>query len=543
MRAPIASVDQPQTQDMANPNDDMRAAVAAHQRGDLKTAEHLYAKVLAQAPSYTPARCYLGIALLQQGRPAEAVAPLAIAVQTQPTFEALAHYGLALAMSGEPVKALSHIDRALQLNPNDPAALRNRGNVLKLLDRRDEALDTFDRAIALAPNDAELRSNRGTVLADLGRYEDAVQSYDRALAIQPRNVDALENRGNALTWLNRLDEAFETFKRGLAVQPEAADLHFAYANALLRDGDYRNGFREYEWRLRQPANLSRRRWTPGADWRGESSLAGKTILLHSEQGFGDTLNFVRYVPLVAATAGRVLLRVQGPLRTLLGAQGWDASIIGDDARDPDIDCNCPLPSLPLAFATELDNIPAATGYLKAPAERIEHWRHRIPPGRPRIGIVWCGNPTFANDRLRSMNFTQVAPLLQMSDVNFFSLNPGLDTAVVSALEAMPNVHHLAAGFADFADTAAAIASLDLVVTTDTAMAHLVGAMGRPVWIMLATGADWRWFTGRDDNPWYASARLFRQPSFGNWPAVIDRIGRALREFIVPDAGQKNAPGR
>lgn len=514
---------------MTNPNDNMAAAVAAHQRGQLEAAERLYLRVIKQAPNYAPAVCYLGIVLVQQGKAAAALKPLAAAIQALPSsVEAHAHYGLALAMSGDNALALPHFDRALQLDPRNANVLQNRGNALKLLRRFDEAIETFGRAITLSPRNPELHNNLGTVLAETGRFADAVASYDRTLTINPSHADAHENRGNALSWLGRHEDALHAYRRALSLRPDSPDLHYALAYAHLRHGDYREGFKEYEWRLRQPDNISRQADYRRPLWLGTPPLDGKSILLASEQGLGDTLQFARYVPLVAAMGARVVLRVQSPLRALLAALPGVAITIDQDENIPPTDYHCPLPSLPLAFATEIATIPSPGAYIAAPAGRIEPWRERLPQARRRIGIAWRGNPKHRDDRLRSMALAQFAPLLQTPGTAFVSLNPGIPPEEAAALAAMPSVTNLAPDLRDFADTAAVLASLDLVIAVDTAIAHLAGAIGRPVWIMIASSNDWRWLNGREDSPWYPTVRLFRQPAFGDWGSVVARVGRELQ---------------
>jgi hypothetical protein len=320
--------------------------------------------------------------------------------------------------------------------------------------------------------------------------------------------------------LGRDQDALANYQRALAVRPDYADAHYAESFVRLRLGDFRAGFVKYEWRWRRSELASYRRDLGKPLWLGEASLAGKTILLHAEQGFGDTIHFARYAPLVAQQGATVILEVQPALKELLAPLA--GTIIGRGEKLPAFDCHCPLLSLPLAFRTDLDTIPARGPYIAAATDRVASWRSRISPGRA-VGIVWCGNPSFRNERNRSMSFADVAPLLRTPGINFVSLNPGLPPDQVAALAELPNVTHVAADFRDFADTAAVIENLGLVVTTDTATAHLAGAMGKPVWIMLSCGPDWRWLMGRDDCPWYPTARLFRQPKPGDWSSVVDRL--------------------
>jgi tetratricopeptide (TPR) repeat protein len=508
----------------------MSAAVAAHQHGRLDDARGLYAKVLRTEPNHFPALYLLGVVHLQGGQAREALKPLAAAVKANPaSIDAWSSYGVALAMAGEHVPALDALDRTLLLAPRHTGALMNRGNVLSALGRHGEAVESFERAIALDPGNPEIANNRGNALCQLGRYDEALTSYDRALALKADYVPALENRGNALIVLNRNDEALASYRRALAIRPDYADARYAESFVLLRLGELQAGFRQYEWRWQRSELASYRRDLGKPLWLGEAPLSGKTILLHAEQGFGDTIQFIRYARLIARMDAAIVLEVQPAVKRLLAPLAQGGTTIGRGEALPPFDCHCPLLSLPLAFGTELASVPADIPYVSPPGDRIgARWHDRIAAGgRRKVGIVWSGNPSFRNDRNRSMVLADVAPLLASSDAAFVSLNPGLAPQDVSALAAMAGVVHPADEFRDFADTAAVVAGLDLVIATDTAVAHLAGAMGKPVWILLSYGPDWRWLTDREDCPWYPTARLFRQPKIGDWASVIERVREQL----------------
>jgi hypothetical protein len=265
-------------------------------------------------------------------------------------------------------------------------------------------------------------------------------------------------------------------------------------------------------------------------WLGEEPIAGKTILLHAEQGFGDTIQFIRYAPLLAERGAKVIYEVQPELQPLLTQLKGIIVIAAGEPR-PVFDLHCPLLSLPLAFKTQAETIPAAIPYLTAPVERVTAWRDRLPPGRPRAGFVWSGQPSHKNDSNRSIALARLAALFENPPFDCYSLQSELRDADAEVLRGLPNLVHLGDGLRDFADTAAIISLLDVVISVDTAVAHLAGAMGKPVVILLPYAADFRWMRGREDTPWYPTAKLFRQPAFGDWDSVIVRLGAELQQLI------------
>jgi tetratricopeptide (TPR) repeat protein len=329
--------------------------------------------------------------------------------------------------------------------------------------------------------------------------------------------------------LKRAEEALESFDRALALKPDLAEAHWNKALLLLELGDFARGLPEYEWRWRRESELKPRDFTQPA-WRGEE-LGGRTILLHSEQGFGDSIQLLRYVPMVAAKGGRVVLEIPDSLMPLVGRRDGVVAMVKPGAPLPPFDLHCPLMSLPLAFGTTLATVPAQVPYLQVPVERAADWRDRLPgTGRPRVGLVWSGKPTHKNDHNRSIALHRLAPLLSLSGIDFVSLQREYREADMAALAASRNLRRLDAALADFADTAAVVEAVDLVITVDTAVAHLAGALGKPVWILVSSIQDWRWLLQREDSPWYPTARLFRQPEIGDWDSVIGRLARELAAF-------------
>ena len=440
-----------------------------------------------------------------------------------------AHYALK-----EYAAALADYDRALALRPDAAPLYNNRGNALRELGRHAEAVESLDRAIALSSGYAEAYNSRGNALLELNRPAEALADYDRALVLKEDFVDALVNRGSALRYLDRDAEALASFDRAIALSPQLAEAHWNKALLHLSRGDFAKGWPGYEWRWRR-ADAEGVRNFKQPQWRGED-IAGKTILLHAEQGFGDSIQFVRYVPMVAARGARVILEAPDALKPLLAGVEGIASLVSRGAMLPRFDLHCPLMSLPLAFGTTLETVPAAVPYLHVPEERAALWRARLARlARPRIGLAWSGKPTHKNDHNRTIALARLAPLLSLPGMSFVSLQREYREGDRDALARWPNLKRLDGAIADFADTAAIVGELDLTVSVDTSVAHLAGALGRPVFILLSQVQDWRWLIGRSTSPWYPTARLFRQPSIGDWDGAIAAAVRAVADLLAPPA--------
>jgi tetratricopeptide (TPR) repeat protein len=485
-------------------------------------------KAAALAPDYAEAYFNRGNTLIKLGRVEDALASYGKALTLRPRYaEALIGQGNALYARERFIDALASFERVLAIVPNYAEIHNNCGNALWCLRRPIEAIARYDAALAIKPDYAEAHNNRGNALLDLNRTDDALASFEQALARKPDYPDALVNRGNALRDLNRDDEALASFDRALALSPQMAEAHWNKALLQLSRGEYEAGWPGYEWRWRRGGAVPRDFAQP--QWRGET-LTGKTILLHAEQGFGDTVQFARYVPMVAGLGAKIILEVPDRLQPLLnGIDGVVALVSRGDAL-PTFDLHCPLLSLPFVFGTTLATIPAPVPYLRAPAARIEAWRARLPQtGKPRVGIVWSGKSSHNNDHNRSIALSRLAPLMAVPGIEFVSLQREYRDADRVALGNFPALLRLDETLADFADTAAVVAQLDLVIAVDTAVAHLAGALDKPVWILLPYVVDWRWLLGRDDSPWYPSARLFRQPQIGDWDSVITRLASRLAQ--------------
>jgi tetratricopeptide (TPR) repeat protein len=429
-------------------------------------------------------------------------------------------------------EALAWLDRAVALRPDHVSTLMMRALVLKALKRRDDALADNFRAARLEPGNIEIANSQGAILEELGRFEEALQAYERALQIAPGDVRMITNRASALVWLGRLDEAMAAYRQVLAIAPDFADAHWNLGTLQLLTGDFENGWRGREARWQIPALRPNYPSLPGPMWDGTQSLDGKTILIWPDEGLGDTIHLARYLPMLAARGARVILVVQPILCPLLAGIEGPSQCVPQLAGMvlPPHDLHCAINSLPLAFGTRLDNIPNGP-YLPPPAaDRVQAWDDRLGPhDRLRVGLVWSGNPDHRNDRNRSTSLAAMSGILGV-DARFFSLQKQLRPGDAETLRQTPAVIDLTGDLTDFAETAALLSCLDLVISVDTSVAHVAAAIGRPTWILLPHLPDYRWMFDRDDSPWYPSVRLFRQNARGDYAGAIDRVRAELAEL-------------
>jgi len=541
----------------------LRQARLCAQRGEWLSAEGICRYLLEANPADAAALLLLAELCFAQGRPAEALDAYDQILRDKPLDAgALYNRGVVLSALGRYQDALASFDRALTRHPRDVAALLNRGNALQSLARFADALEAFDAVLQIEPGNADARYNRGNALLALSRHEDAVAAFDAAIALRPNQIEALLNRGIALGALGRHVEALEAYRvvlthdrsraeahynagnalralerdadavasydAALALRPEYADAHWNRAWALLALGDYERGWPEHEWRSKSARWLAPPPRTSAPRWLGEAECADRTVMVLSEQGTGDTMQYLRFVPLLAARRARVALEIPRSLARLCEQLRKHATLVFDDEPLPPHDFYCPIASLPLAFRTTVNTIPREFPYLQADPALVAQWREPLgpPAGALRVGLVWAGNPKQGSETRRGIGLARCLPLFAVPRVRWYSLQVGERAPDLARLAPSAAVD-LSSRLTDFAQTAAVIANLDLVITTDTAVAHLAGAMGKPVWIVLMFAADWRWLRGRDDSPWYPSARLFRQESPGDWGGVIDRVRTEL----------------
>jgi tetratricopeptide (TPR) repeat protein len=507
-----------------------RQAYHSFQQGELERAERLCAGILEHRPEDFDALHLLGMLHFQRHRVVEALRFLARALKVNSnSADALSNLGLALHATGRYDEAISSYRHALDLAPDHPEILYNLGNAFLALGRGDDAFSNYDAVLAIAPGHVGALVNRGNALLQLNQAAKAMASYDAALATMPDHPQILTNRGHARRRLDKPVEALVDFKAALAAAPQFAEAHFELAMTQLAMGDFDAGWKQYEWRWKTGAFARHRRPFQTTPWLGDVPISGKTILLHAEQGFGDTIQFIRYAPLLAGQGAKVICEVQPELLPLLSENPMlrDIAVVAAGAPLPAFDLHCPMLSLPLAFQTQPETIPAAMPYLAAPAERLAYWQDRLPPGRPRAGFVWSGQSSHTNDSNRSIALARLSALFRDPRVRCFSLQSDLRATDGETLRDLPNLTHLGGELRDFADTAAIISMLDVVISVDTAVAHLAGALGKPVIILLPHAADFRWMRNRDDSPWYPSAKLLRQPAFGDWDSVIARAANEL----------------
>jgi Flp pilus assembly protein TadD len=429
--------------------------------------------------------------------------------------------------------ALALYDGMLDTDPANVAVLFKHGNILQHMHRHEDAVRSYRRALETDARNQHVWNNLGNSLLELDRPEEAIAAYDRALEIFPDNEIALFNRGNILQQLGLMDEAIQNYRRALSCRPDFPKAVMEQGICRLAMGDYEEGWRLFEARWRIPQMKGWEIASPEPLWLGEEDITGKTVLLWAEQGLGDTLQFLRYVPLVARKAGHVILRVPPALRTLSETLECSLSIVTPQDELPPHDFHCTLMSLPLAFGTRLESIPADIPYLHADTEGVGNWRSRLgTKRRPRVGLVWAGRRREPINRTRDMYLEFLRPLTDL-DLEIISLQKEVPDEDRAALESMPQINPLGETLKDFADTAALIENLDLVITVDTAVAHLTGALGKPVWIMLRHSGEWRWLLNRCDSPWYPSARIFRQKVRGDWAGVVREVAVALSTLFFP----------
>ena len=406
-------------------------------------------------------------------------------------------------------------------------ALHTLGVLCGMRGRPDLSLSHLSKALGVRPDSTDANWHMAIALVDLKRPDDALASLDRTLELQPDHLGALINRGNLLQEQGQPEAALASFDRAMALNPEFPVLRYNESLCRLQLGDFEHGWRGHEWRWQvdQLDKLNRNFTQPL--WLGEESLAGKTILLYAEQGLGDTLQFLRYAKLVAALGATVLLEVQPWLKALLGGIEGIEGVFGLGEPLPAFDYHCPLLSLPLAFKTSLESIPAQVPYIRSDPLKADLWGSRLgDTTQPRIGLVWSGRTTHKNDQNRSIPLAVWSGLVS-KQVQLISLQRELRASDKQALQARPDIRYLGDELKDFADTAAVIDLMDLVITVDTAVAHLAAAMGKPVWVLLPFNPDWRWLLNREDSPWYPTVRLFRQTTRGDWANVLVRVKDAL----------------
>ena len=521
-----------------------------------------YAKALSIIPHNAEALYNCGIALNKLQRHEEALASYDKALLVKPDYaealgnrgntlqalkrydEALVSYDKAISIKNDYVgaffnrgsalrtlnrfeDAILSYDKALEVKPDYAEAWYDRGIALEKLKRHEAALSSYDKALSIKPDYAEILSDRGNALLALNRYNEALASYDRALSIKPDYVEALSNRGNALCALERYGEALASYDKAISLQPDYSVARWNASLCRLRLGDFDRGWPDYESRWECLLPHAKRNCVQPL-WLGDKEIAGKTILLHAEQGLGDTIQFSRYAQALAERGAKVTLEVQPILNALFSNLLGAHRIISRGDPSPEFDFHCPLLSLPMAFGTTVESIPVRIPYLSVDLRIAIEWRARLSQDNEKlVGVCWRGNASYVHDAARSIPFADFVPLLSVPGIKFISLQKELDKQEHTLAGELRLTHP---GM-DFKNTADLIAALDLIITVDTAWAHWAGAIGKPCWVLLSRVPHWVWLLERQDSPWYPSARLFRQKRSGDWGSVVDGVRHTLTSFL------------
>jgi len=481
---------------------------------------------IALKPNNAEAHNDRACALMDQHKFEDALAGIEKALSLRPGSPAfLVNKALVLSKLQRPAEALEVADAALLGKPDDTSALIARTEALLALGRPVDGLSTIEKALKISPTLAQGHLWRSNAFILLGQPEKALVAAETARTLAPEDASVHRGYGFALGHLNRLEEAIVSYDYTLKLQPDDREASWNRALALLLLGRFDDGWLAYEYRHFRNKTPAARNY-PKPLWWGKQPLKDQRLYIYWEQGLGDTINFARYALLAAAAGAKVAFSVQDPLRRLFKGFEPAVTVIGQNEAPTEFELHAPLLTLPLAFGTRLETIPALeNGYLTASPEDVARWDQRLPKGRRRIGLVWSGSQAHANDANRSLALAKISPLFQPGDV-WVSLQKEVRDRDLAAL-AGSGILDVSAELGDFADTAALISALDLVISVDTSVAHLAGALGKPTWVMLPFAPDFRWLLDREDSPWYPKMRLFRQSRAGDWDGVVARIGEAL----------------
>ncbi|WP_028536617.1 tetratricopeptide repeat protein [Paludibacterium yongneupense] len=512
----------------ANPRNTRANELMAHiagQAGDKESALHHLTQACRQPDCSPGALYFLGTAHLGLGKFPEAIVTLRRAVDKNAHFfEALHDLGLACALAGQASESIEYLTRALSLRPDSFEALTNLGNSLRKAGRFEESLTQQSRAIAVNPHSPECWMNRGVAHYELGHGEDALADYEQTLQLDPAYAEAWSNKGNALCALNRPRDALEAYAKAIDLRRDDYSSYWNSALAMMALGDYESGWPYYEYRWKRQ-NADTLRHTGLARLERLADARDKTIRVWSEQGFGDTLQFARYIPMLVARGAQVEFEVQPELFSLFDGQ-FDCRIVARGSANVEADFQIPLMSLPMLFGTRLETIPTPC-ILRIPSDKTRKWEARLPrpTGRLKLGIACRGSSRHENDRNRSMALAQFAPLLEFADLVVIQKDMHPDD--LAFLECSPQISFPGADIGDFLDSAAIVMNMDMILSVDTSLAHLAGALDRPALILLPWAAEWRWLGERPDSPWYPHATLLRQPCPGDWHAVIAEAAEKL----------------
>ncbi|WP_421656471.1 tetratricopeptide repeat protein [Leptothermofonsia sp. ETS-13] len=513
----------------SNLSEALATATAHHQAGRLTQAEQIYRQILQQQPQQVEVLNLLGVIACQKGQLEEGIALYRQALTIKPSFTgARENLCLALWKLGRQMieEAIANYSQIANFEPKNLKAYDGLGAIFQDQNKLDEALTYYQQALIIQPEEPQTLNNIGVILQRQGKVKTAISFHQRALAAQPNCGEAHISLGTALHEQGKFAEAADCFNRALQLAPNNPNAHYNRGLLLLIQGNYQEGFAEYEWRLhtgefppcpfKQPV------------WDG-SHLKGRTLLLHAEQGLGDTIQFIRYAPIIAQKGGRIVFTCHKPLMRLMATIPGIDQLVPLGFPLPEFHTYAPLLSLPHILGTTLETVPNAVPYLHPPASNW-HLNHS-PETQLKVGIVWSGGNLYKRNQVRSCPLIHFQPLFNIPGIVYYSLQKGIPQVDLLELSDETQVQDLSNQLNDMADTATAIAQLDLVITVDTSIAHLAGALGKPVWTLLSYVPDWRWLLHREDTPWYPTMRLFRQNHPGDWPGVMNKVEQALKESI------------
>ncbi|MDA9094244.1 tetratricopeptide repeat protein [Methylophilaceae bacterium] len=465
-----------------------------HQEGNLKEAKNIYEQILKHKPNH---------------------------------FDALQLLGILYGQINKKDKAIKLLELALQIKPDDAATLNNYGVILTEVNRTNDSYEALDKATNIKPDYAEAYSNKGNALKLLEKYDDAVKAYSKAIQLKPNYAEAYNNRGVIYKELSQMNLALKDLKKAISLKPDYPEANSTMGVTLLLTGNFSKGWEQYEWRWKDLSDPSVIRSFKQPLWDGKKSLKGKSILLYSEQGLGDTIQFSRYILLIKALGAKVILETHKELLNIVGSIDSNITIILMGQTLPHFDFQCPLLSLPLKFGTGLKNIPSPNRYIWADKRIVPKWKKKIgSQKKPLIGLAWEGNPLHKNDYNRSILLAELIPHLPKK-YEYIGLQKDIRESNLKTLKRSSMIDNLIDNNVSMDDTAAIIENLDIVISVDTSVAHLSASMGKPTWILLPFVPDWRWLLNRNDSPWYKSVKLFRQEKRGNWELVFKDLNKKL----------------
>jgi hypothetical protein len=522
----------------------LQQAIQAFQSGSFDRANSILVKIIQVDSKCLPALHVLGLIKASQENYKEAADYLGRAVRLNPNDASL-QYNLAKALvdCGLNKESITHHKKAAELAPDNPEILLNYAKALASLECFEEALGLLSRAGSIAPNHEGIWVNKGNILHALNNDEEAIATFERALEINPENAVAWTNKAISLEALGRLDDALYAYDCATNADRDYVSAYWNKSNLKLSLGDYQSGWELFEWRWKTKAQKNSFRQYPQPLWLGVESLKDKKILIWSEQGLGDSIQFCRYIKMVADLGAKVIFEVQEPLRTLFESLDGVHQVIPMGSEPPDFDFHCPLMSLPLAFKTSIDTIPNHVPYIKPDKNNISFWESRLDQAKKlRVGLVWSSGFRPDHPELWEANAKRDIPLsllakINLPDVAFYSLQKGENgekqlAALKESPENLINIIDFTQELADFSDTAALIDALDLIISVDTSVAHMAGALAKPVWVLNRFDSCWRWLRNKSSSPWYPTAKIFNQSTRGDWSPVVEEVLRCLKSLTL-----------